>query len=320
MLKKVSIVICTYNARDDLKECIESLENQDYTGEKEIIVVNDASSDGTLEFLQEIKTRIQTRFIVVTNKTNIGVAGSRNEGIRHATGEIIVFTDADCIADRKWLSELVEGYKHDGVVGVGGGILDRRITNIWELSDKGHDFVASKEGYVTYIQGCNMSFFSNVLRKYMFNNEIKYGYEEALLCDYLINDGYKIYFRPKAVVHHKRRSNMAALLRRKYLLGLSSIWYRKKQKRLFMFKRHIILFAALLLIPLIWVNRLFLYISLMLFIVFSISLLRDEIIFKGKNVREILLTLPFLIFIEFSHFWGSLIGMLKFRIIKRDLS
>lgn len=319
MSKKVSIVICTYNAKDDLKECIESLENQDYR-EKEIIVVNDASSDGTLDFLQQLKNRIETRLVVVTNKINLGVAGSRNVGIRHATGEIIAFTDADCIADRKWLSELVKGYDNDDVVAVGGGILDRQITNIWELSDKGHDFVATEEGYVSYIQGCNMSFNSKILRKYMFNTEIKYGYEEALLCDHLIGDGYKIHFRPQAVVHHKRRSNLAALLRRKYLLGLSSIWYRKKQRKLFMFKRHIILFIALLLVPFCLMSKLFLYISLILFLVFSFSLLRDEIIFKKKSIQEIMTTLPFLIIIEFSHFWGSCIGMLKFRILKRDVS
>jgi len=299
--KKVSIIVITFNAKDELKECLESLENQDYSN-KEIIIVNDASTDGTLGFLQQYQNQTTMEMTVITNKTNLGVAGSRNVGIQHATGEIIAFTDADCTADHRWVSELVKGYYHQTIGAVGGSISDKRITNIWELSDKGHDFVASAEGFVSYIQGCNMSFEAKVLRKFMFNDEIKYGYEEALLCDYLIGAGYKVYYRPQAVVHHKRRSHLRSLLKRKYLLGLSSIWYRKKQNKFFMFKRHVVLFIALFCIPFFFINKIFLYLSLVLFSVFSFSLLRDEIIFKKKSIEELIITFPFLIVIEFAHF------------------
>ena len=52
--KKVSVIVCTYNAQDDLKECLESLESQNYE-EIEIIVVDDASGDGTYRFLKDFK-------------------------------------------------------------------------------------------------------------------------------------------------------------------------------------------------------------------------------------------------------------------------
>lgn len=316
MQKKVSIIVITYNAKDDLMECIESLKKQDYN-EKEIIVVNDASTDDTLNFLKQYQSQTDMEMVVISNKRNLGVAGARNVGIQHASGEIIAFTDSDCVTDRSWISELVQGYEHKGVAAVGGNITDRQITTIWELTDKGHDFVATGEGYVSYIQGCNMSFDSNVLKKFMFNEEIKYGYEEKLLCDYLINNEYKIYYRSQAIVHHRHRSTMVGLLRRKYLLGVSSIWYRKKQNKLFMFKRHIIFLIALFLIPFFVMSKLFLYLSFFLLLAFSFSLLRDEIIFKAKSTIEIIITFPFLIFIEFSHFWGSCIGLIKFRILKK---
>lgn len=228
MSMKVSVIVCTYNAKDELKECLESLENLDYR-DKEIIIVNDASSDDTLEFLQKFKNRTTLKTTIVTNERNRGVAGSRNAGIQHAAGEIIAFTDADCVADCRWISELVKIYGQEDVAAVGGRILDTRVTSIWNLASKGLNFVASSEGYVSYIQGCNMSFDSSVLRKYMFSDEIKYGYEETLLCDYLVDSGYKIYYNPGAVVHHKHRTNLAALLKQKYLRGVSSIWYRKKK-------------------------------------------------------------------------------------------
>lgn len=316
MSKQVSIIVVTYNARDDLKECLQSLESQDYN-KIEIIVVNDASTDDTREFVRIYQTQTAMQMIVVTNKKNLGVAGSRNVGIRHATGEIIAFTDADCVADRRWISELVKGYNDEGVAAVGGRIADDRTSNIWELTEKGHNFVARKAGYVAYIQGCNMSFESYVLRKFMFNDEIKYGYEEALLCDYLVREGYKIYYAPGAVVHHKHRSNLCSLLKQKYLRGESSIWYRKKQNKLVMLKRHLVLLTTFLCIPLVLFSLSFLYLSFLLFAVFCISLLRDEFIFQGKSIREIIITLPFLIFVEFSHFWGSMVGFARFRVLKK---
>jgi len=165
-----------------------------------------------------------------------------------------------------------------------------------------------------------MSFDSNVLKEFMFNDEIKYGYEEKLLCDNLIRDGYSIYYRPQAIVYHKHRSNLPALLKQKYLRGVSSIWYRKKQNKLFMFKRHIIFFIVLFLIPFSTISKLFLYLSLFLLLVFFISVLRDEIIFKAKSAREIIITFPFLVLIELSHFWGSCVGFIKFRVLEKFLS
>ena len=54
--KKVSVIVITYNARDDLEECLISLDNQDYN-DKEIIVVDDASTDDTFEFLKKYKSK-----------------------------------------------------------------------------------------------------------------------------------------------------------------------------------------------------------------------------------------------------------------------
>ena len=316
---KVSIIVITYNAENDLKECLGSLEKQNYE-EKEIIVVNDASTDGTLNFLRYYKNHTSMKMTVISNERNLGVAGARNVGIQHATGDIIALTDADCVADQNWVSELVKGFLHKNIGAVGGSISDARITNIWGLVRKGHDYISHSEGYVTYIQGCNMSFAGNVLREYMFDDEIKYGYEETLLCDYLIRDGYLIYYRPQAIVHHKHRSSLSGLIKLKYLRGISSIWYRKKQNKLFMFKRHIIFLIAIFLLPFSIINISFSYLSLFLFSTFCFSLLSDEIIFKAKSVREILITIPFLIFIEFFHFWGSCVGLLKFRVLKKSLS
>ena len=316
MPKKVSIVVITYNAKDDLKECLQSLERQSYN-EIEIVVVNDASTDGTFQFLQQYRKKTSTELVIISNKTNKGVAGSRNVGIQHAIGDIIAFTDADCVAETGWMSELIQGFDQKGVVAVGGKVIHKRIRNIWELSEKGHDFVSSSEGYVSYIVGCNMCFLSDVLKKVMFNDELKYGYEEALLCDDLSDAGYKIYYRPQAIVQHKHRSTLGSLLKRKYALGSSSIWYRKKRNKLFMLKRHIIFLVAFLLLPFSLIDQSFPSLVFILCLIVSASLLRDELIFDAKSIKEIIITFPFLFFIELFHFAGSIAGFIRYRMLSK---
>lgn len=319
MTPKVSLIICTYNAKDDLQQCLSSLEAQTYEN-FEIIIVNDASTDHTADFLDQYRDSSSLQINVVTNGTNLGVAGSRNVGIRQARGEVIAFTDADCTSDPAWLSELLKGFDQPNVAAVGGKIVDHSTDNIWELTNKGHNYVAPEAGYVTYIQGCNMSFSQSILNRYMFNDELKYGYEEKLLCDLLTRDGYKISYNPNALVYHKHRNTLKALVRQKYLRGFSSIWYRKKQHKFFMFKRHIIMLLALLTVPFAVLNNIFLYAFLLLTSAFLSSILRDEKIFGAKTTKEIILTFPFLVFIEFSHFWGSIVGLLEFRVFRKTIN
>lgn len=314
-LPKISIVVCTYNAKDDLKECLDSLEKQDFK-DFNIVIVDDSSTDGTFEFLQDFKARTVLHVSVVTNSTNLGVAGARNIGIQHATGEITAFIDADSTADPRWISELVNIYDKKDVAAVGGRILDARLESIWDLTFKGHDFIAASEGCVPFIKGGNMSFKSNLLKSLKFNDEIKYGYEDLLLCDYLNDNGYKVYYTPRAVVYHKNRATLKGLLKQKFSRGLSSVWYLKKRNRFFMYKRHFILLSSLIFLPLMIINDMFMYLSLVLFSVFTLSLLREEIIFNAKSYKEIILTLPLVILIEFIHFSGSVTGVVKFRLFQ----
>lgn len=309
--KKFSIIVCTHNARPDLVHCLESLERQTYPN-FEVVVVDDASSDNTLKYLEEYSRQSKLQLKIVVNENNLGVAGSRNVGIKSANGDIVGFTDSDCIANEDWISELAKGFMQNDVVAVGGYIQDDQVNNIWELTNKGYNFVAAEEGFVTYIQGCNMSFDRRVLEKFMFNDEIKYGYEETLICDKLIQNGYKIYYQPGAMVLHKHRHTLSGLIRQKYLRGFSSIWYRKKQKMFPLLKRHFLLLIVLFLIPLAMVSYIFsVVIALIMMLVVS-SLFRDEVIYGSKTSKEIFLTFPLVLFVEMAHFFGAFIGLYKF--------
>ncbi|NTV99751.1 MAG: glycosyltransferase [Oscillochloris sp.] len=99
----VSIVIPTYNRLSRLKQVIAAIERQTYPLDHvEVIVVSDGSTDGTHAYLAEIQTPLNFRFVP---QTNAGPAAARNNGIRHAQGEYILFIDDDVVPSPTLLAE-----------------------------------------------------------------------------------------------------------------------------------------------------------------------------------------------------------------------
>lgn len=98
-----------------LKKCLKSIIIQEYPA-YEIIIVDDGSNDGTDNMvLNEFPS---VRYI---HQKNAGPAAARNKGIESAKGDIIAFTDDDCIVPENWLDTLRKGFdRYPGVVGVGG--------------------------------------------------------------------------------------------------------------------------------------------------------------------------------------------------------
>ena len=90
MNELVSVIIPVFNGEKYIKECVQSLIDQTY-GNIEIIIVNDCSTDGTLEELYFFKNRVQ----VINNVSNLGQAESINIGIRESKGVYIALCDAD---------------------------------------------------------------------------------------------------------------------------------------------------------------------------------------------------------------------------------
>src|SRR4030042_864580 len=91
MKPDVSIVIVSYNTKDLTLDCIESVSKGDSDIEKEIIVVDNASSDGTVEAIRNLKFRNRdSRKEIITNKSNLGFARANNQGIKTEKGKYIL--------------------------------------------------------------------------------------------------------------------------------------------------------------------------------------------------------------------------------------
>ncbi len=101
---KVSIVIVSYNNQDLTRQCIASVLRSSVHPNIEVLVVDNASSDGSAEMLQALRDE---RVRVLLNRENAGFAAANNQALALATGEFVVLLNNDTVVPRGWLPRLV---------------------------------------------------------------------------------------------------------------------------------------------------------------------------------------------------------------------
>lgn len=130
----VSVVIPTCNRRAILSRCLAALADQTFA-DFEIIVVDDCSTDNTIEMLTSLSgDRPSLRLRWFRHERHAGANAARNRGIQEARGEIVAFLDSDCIAEADWLEKLVAGFDAEDVAAVTGLVTEPPPGNVYELA------------------------------------------------------------------------------------------------------------------------------------------------------------------------------------------
>ncbi len=119
-----TIIVVSYNKRDYTRLCLTSLLEGD-PRPAQIVVVDNGSHDGTVEFLEEEYRRqaaeAGVEFELIRNETNLGACTARNQGLERARGDYISFMDNDvAIRSRSWLGRLRDVLEEDETVGIVG--------------------------------------------------------------------------------------------------------------------------------------------------------------------------------------------------------
>ena len=113
----ISVIMPLYNAAKYLEESLRSIQNQTFT-DYELICINDASTDGTMEILQDFQKK-DSRIKIFVNEERSGAAPSRNRGLREAEGKYLCFLDGDDIFEEEMLEcsfRAAEKYQADIVI------------------------------------------------------------------------------------------------------------------------------------------------------------------------------------------------------------
>ena len=120
LFEKVSIIIVTYNNLNLTKKCINSILERTAYPNYEIIIVDNASSDETSKYLEELEKKY-TNVKIKLNKENLGFASGNNQGIKMAEGEYYILLNNDTIVTRGWITGLIKHFE-DKKVGMVGSV------------------------------------------------------------------------------------------------------------------------------------------------------------------------------------------------------
>jgi len=213
----VSVVIPVYNNRTGLVRTLEGLQQQTYPAPKREILVVD---NGSTEDIRDITTKYSCVFLQENQIHNSYAA--RNAGVRHATGDIIAFIDADCIPVRDWLAEGVQTMQNAAADIVGGNVhftFSSVVPRIAEITDS--IVFLQQEKYVKYRKtACTANVF---VRKVVFDAMGLFSVKAASSTDIYfmsraVQAGHPIAFSSGAIVRHRARS-FAQLMQKSWRIG-----------------------------------------------------------------------------------------------------
>jgi cellulose synthase/poly-beta-1,6-N-acetylglucosamine synthase-like glycosyltransferase len=207
---RVSVVVCAYNAERTINQCLASLAALNYP-DYEVIVVNDGSRDRTLEIAGGYG------FCRIISQPNEGLSVARNVGAEAASGEIVAYTDSDCVADPDWLSYLVAKMEASNLAACGGPNFpppeDALVPAVVAVAPGGPTHVLISDEVAEHIAGCNMAFAREaLLRLGGFDPIYRAAGDDVDICWRFQDAGYVIGFSPAAVVWHFRRNTVSAYL------------------------------------------------------------------------------------------------------------
>lgn len=242
-MKKVSVIVPTYNSWRSLNNCLKSLVKQSLKP-SEIIVVDNASPDETVKNVKKYFKKVK----IVGLKTNTGVTGGRNTGIKYASksSDYYFFFDHDMIADAKMLEELTKTAEESNEVGI--------VTpKIYYLSDKKRIWSAGTginliTGQVLFRGGPDRGQYNKIeevavapaallVRKSVMNQLKEFDkryfavYEDTDFCFRAKKLGFSVMYTPHALAYHDLSEDSSKesqrLLGRGYWVGRNRVLFMK---------------------------------------------------------------------------------------------
>jgi glycosyltransferase involved in cell wall biosynthesis len=229
MVAKISVVIPTYNRKPILIQCLNALEKQDWQGDYEVVVVDDGSTDGTVEFLKESTQRFPHAKLYLQDHK--GPAAARNLGIEKAQGDTVIFIDSDLVVTEVFLRSHVEILnQHPGEKVFTYG----RVVNTANFENPTSEPYKITDMSRAYFATGNVAIAKDwLVQAGPFDEAFSlYGWEDLELGVRLKNLGLKIIQCPQAIGYHWHPAfsmdQLPSLIRKEFERGKMGVIFYKK--------------------------------------------------------------------------------------------
>lgn len=234
---QLSVILPCYNGASTIALQLEALVSQVWSGSWELLVINNGSTDGSMEIVEQYRDRLPNLRIIEAytdrSQPRKGVVHSYNLGIQAAQGEAVAFCEADDEMAPGWLAAMGEGLaKHDLV----GGRLDYQKLNPDWLYVARDDY-QQVDGLVQpdwfpypFSSGCNLG-----MRRSLYDSVGEL--DESLPCcydtDYCFQaqiKGFKMAFLPDALMYYRLRTTWQSLFRQGKTWGKDTLLIKEKYR------------------------------------------------------------------------------------------
>lgn len=239
----VSVIVLNYNGQEYITNCLESILENSYDN-FELIVVDNASTDGSLKTVQQHFSN-NPKVKIIASPTNLGFSGGNNLGFEQSNGQYIVFVNNDTTVPPDWLMPLVEAMENDSTIGIAQSMIytidGKKIQTAGFLYSNGlikkeqlflgksSDITFEPIFEVSFACGASMIIRRDILERMgAFEPEIPFFYDDTLLSLKTLLDGKKVVtvsaskifhvgsasdvWKIRFTTYHLLKANMALLL------------------------------------------------------------------------------------------------------------
>jgi GT2 family glycosyltransferase len=220
----VSVVILTYNNWHYTSECLASLRSWSDYPNLEIIVVDNASTDGTPDKLRAVQ-RHDDSLRLVLNDTNLGFAAGNNVGLRQASGEYVILANNDTVFTRGWVRDLIRPMQLDPRIGLVGPLTnnignEQKVTPGYDTTQQMPEWARhfTRHRLRRRLETDSLAFFCVAMRRSVIGEvgllDEAYGigfFEDDDYCRRVQRAGHKLVIADDVFVHHHHSVSFDAM-------------------------------------------------------------------------------------------------------------
>ncbi|MFQ6020450.1 MAG: glycosyltransferase [Candidatus Aenigmatarchaeota archaeon] len=221
----ITVLITIKNAKDTIKQCIDSLLKLDYPNYR-IFVVDAFSNDGTYEILKSYGNKIEL------HQLKGWAPRAYNWAIDRIKTEYIALIDGDCTVPRNWLKELIKGFKSDDILEVlGFCATPKNVSKLQKIIGADlEDRFKHLPKYPSRAPTMNVIFKTETAKKLKFDESLRVGYDTDF--SFRLTKLGKIYYNPKAVIYHYHRATWKNYFKQQYITAtmMPKLYSKHKSK------------------------------------------------------------------------------------------
>jgi len=220
----ISVIVPVRNSARTIGDLLDSLMSLEYDpASLEIVVVDGDSSDGTRNIVGEYP-------VLLVDEEGRGLNAARNTGVKWSTGDILAYTDGDCVVPPDWAKSIAKNFRSPFVGFVGGNVEGYDKENFLSIY-MDETFFHAKPSFkwrkvdrrlklLQFPAGCNMAFRRDALAKIdYFDERIEFGFDDLVPVEEVGEIGFRIILDPEVLVYHQHRTRLGEMLLQHFNYG-----------------------------------------------------------------------------------------------------